>query len=250
MTTSANGPAANVDPAEVERFSRLADEWWNPRGKFRPLHQIAPARLSFIRDALAGAFERDPGKAHPLAGLRVLDIGCGGGLISEPLCRLGAEVVGIDPAGSGIEAARVHARKVGLEIDYRNVTAESLVSAGESFDAVLCLEVIEHVPDVPAMVRHCAALTRPGGVLVFSTINRTLKAFALAIVGAEYVLRWLPRGTHHYEKLVKPEELRRAIEAAGAAVTSERGMTYDPLRDVWSLSGDLDVNYLMAARRS
>ena len=248
-TASTQPHSDNVDPAEVERFARMAADWWNPNGKFRPLHQIGPVRLQFIKDHVTALFDRDPSAARPLDGLRMLDIGCGGGLICEPLTRLGAEMVGIDPAGSGIEAARVHAREQGLTIDYRNVTAESLAEAGEMFDAVLCLEVVEHVPSVPALVATCGALTRPGGGLVFSTINRTAKAFALAIVGAEYVLRWLPKGTHQWAKFVTPAELEAAIQAAGADVTRTAGMTYNPLRDQWGFARDTDVNYLMAATK-
>lgn len=239
----------NIDAGEVERFAALAAEWWDPNGKFRPLHQIGPVRIDFICDAMARAHGRDRNAAEPFSGLTVLDIGCGGGLVSEPLARLGARVTGIDPAGSGIEAARVHAAENGVEIDYRNVTAESLAEAGMQFDVVLCLEVVEHVPDVAGLVATCGALTKPGGALVFSTINRTLKAYALAIVGAEYVLRWLPRGTHTYEKLVRPDELIRAISAANAEIIRESGMVYNPLADRWSLSADMDVNYLMAARK-
>ena len=243
----------NVDPAEVERFARMAADWWNPNGKFRPLHQIGPVRLKFIRDHVLAVTGRNTGdmaqSSQPLDGLRVLDIGCGGGLICEPLTRLGADVVGIDPAGSGIEAARVHARDQGLTIDYRNVTAESLADAGEQFDVVLCLEVVEHVPDVPALVATCSALTKPDGAMAFSTINRTAKAFALAIVGAEYVLRWLPKGTHQWAKFVTPDELTRAVEAANARVTHTTGMTYNPLRDQWGMAQDTDVNYLLGAVR-
>ncbi|MEL6421793.1 MAG: bifunctional 2-polyprenyl-6-hydroxyphenol methylase/3-demethylubiquinol 3-O-methyltransferase UbiG [Pseudomonadota bacterium] len=239
----------NLDPEEVARFSSWADDWWDASGKFKPLHAIGPARLQFIKDNVCAVKQRDPSSAQPYEGLTFLDIGCGGGLVCEPVTRLGGKVTGIDPAGSGIEAARVHAAREGLEIDYRAVQAESLAEAGETFDVVLALEVIEHVPDPAAFVATCASLVAPGGVLIMSTINRTIKAYALAIVGAEYVLRWLPKGTHQWEKFVKPTEMQRDIEANALHVRDTRGMVYNPLRDVWSLSEDTDVNYLMGAAK-
>ncbi|MEL7543480.1 MAG: bifunctional 2-polyprenyl-6-hydroxyphenol methylase/3-demethylubiquinol 3-O-methyltransferase UbiG [Pseudomonadota bacterium] len=241
---------ANLDPEEVARFASWADDWWDATGKFKPLHAIGPARLQFIKDNVCAVHERDAARLKPYDGLSALDIGCGGGLICEPLTRLGAQVTGIDPAGSGIEAARVHAIAGGLEIDYRNVQAEALVEAGETYDIVLALEVIEHVPSPSDFAATCAALVAPGGLLVMSTINRTAKAFALAIVGAEYVLRWLPRGTHQWNKFVTPDEMRRAIEANALVERDTRGMTYNPLKDRWSLAVDTDVNYLMAASRA
>ncbi len=249
-TADVSGAATrNVDPEEVERFARLAGEWWDAAGKFRPLHQTGPARLQFIKDNACDIHERDPAAVRPLDGLTVLDIGCGGGLICEPLTRLGATVTGIDPAGSGIEAARVHAEAGGLDISYRTITAETLVEEGVSFDIVLALEVIEHVPSPPDFTATCASLVAPGGLLVMSTINRTLKAWALAIVGAEYVLRWLPRGTHQWDKFVTPEELEGDIMANGLALTQRRGMVFNPLKDDWALADDTDVNYLVAAVR-
>ncbi|MEO0618525.1 MAG: bifunctional 2-polyprenyl-6-hydroxyphenol methylase/3-demethylubiquinol 3-O-methyltransferase UbiG [Pseudomonadota bacterium] len=239
----------NLDPDEVARFASWADDWWDASGKFKPLHAIGPARLQFIKDNVCAVHGRDANAVRCYDGLSALDIGCGGGLICEPLTRLGAHVTGIDPAGSGIEAARVHAIAGGLDIDYRNVQAEALVDAGETYDIVLALEVIEHVPSPDAFVATCAQLVSPGGVLVMSTINRTAKAFALAIVGAEYVLRWLPRGTHQWNKFVTPGEMRDAIEANELIERDTRGMTYNPLKDRWSLAADTDVNYLMAASR-
>jgi 2-polyprenyl-6-hydroxyphenyl methylase / 3-demethylubiquinone-9 3-methyltransferase len=244
MTPSAE---RNLDAAEVERFQRLAKAWWDPTGKFRPLHQIGPARLSFIRDELSRHFRLAAGGARPFSGLKVLDVGCGGGLISEPLCRLGATVTGIDPGDQNIAIARSHAEPQGLDIDYRVATVEDLAAKGEQFDAVVCLEVVEHVPDVGAFVKACAALVRPGGIMVLSTINRTFKAYALAIVGAEYVLGWLPRGTHQWERFVTPDELKRYTEAAGLTGTHVMGFTYNPLRDSWSLDPDTGVNYLASA---
>ncbi len=249
MTNTDDTQSASLDPREVERFGRLAQEWWDPAGKFRPLHRIGSVRLGFLRDAIASHHGRDPLAARPLGGLALIDIGCGGGLICEPLARLGAAVTGIDPAERNIEAARRHALGSGLAIDYQATTAEAMARARQSFDVVVCLEVVEHVPDAGRFVATLGQLVRPGGLLALSTINRTLKSFALAIVGAEYVLRWLPRGTHRWDRFVTPEELRRHVAAAGLQPTTQRGMVYDPLADRWSLSGDLDVNYLLAASR-
>lgn len=247
-TSNARTAASNIDDAEVARFRAIAAEWWDERGKFRPLHQIGPVRLQFIRDELLRHFSLKPG-LKPLAGLRLLDIGCGGGLISEPLARLGGTVTGIDPGAENVQIARSHAEPQGLAIDYRACTAEDLVAAGELFDAVVCLEVVEHVPDVAAFVRTCASLVKPGGILVMSTINRTLKSYALAIVAAEYVLNWLPRGTHQWERFVTPEELARHMTAAGLIAPTLSGMSYNPIQDVWSLSKDTGVNYLAAAAK-
>lgn len=241
------GTERTLDAAEVERFERLAKAWWDPTGKFRPLHQIGPARLSFIRDELTRHFSLPAGGAQPFKGLRILDVGCGGGLISEPMGRLGAAVTGIDPGAQNVAIARSHAEAQGLAIDYRAATVEDLAAKGEQYDAVVCLEVVEHVPDVGEFVKACAALVRPGGLLILSTINRTLKAYALAIVGAEYVLGWLPRGTHQWERFVTPDELKRHVEAAGLTGTHLMGFTYNPLRDAWSLDPDTGVNYLASA---
>jgi 2-polyprenyl-6-hydroxyphenyl methylase/3-demethylubiquinone-9 3-methyltransferase len=241
--------STTLDPAEVDRFARNAAEWWDASGKFRTLHLIGPARLTFLRDALIGHFGRPPGGARPLAGLTVLDIGCGGGLVCEPLCRLGAQVTGIDPAPDNVEAARVHAEGQGLAIDYRAARVEDLAAEGALFDAVACLEVIEHVPDPGTFLKTCTGLVRPGGLMLLSTINRTVKAYFLAIVGAEYVLRWLPVGTHQWERFVTPDELGRHLEAAGLATPTLQGLVYSPLDDAWSLSADTDVNYFAAASK-
>jgi len=239
----------NVDRAEIERFSRIAGEWWDPRGKFAPLHKLGPARMTYLRDRLAAHFGRKLPAPQPLAGLRVLDIGCGGGLVSEPLARLGAIVTGIDPADDNISAARAHAKLSGLDIEYRSTAAESVAATGETFDAVLCLEVVEHVPDPAAFIALATSLTRPGGLVIASTINRTMKAWLLAIVGAEYVLRWLPAGTHRWDRFVTPDEMARHMVAAGLAAIAFEGLVYDPLADAWSLSPDTDVNYFASAKR-
>ncbi len=241
--------SGNIDPAEVARFQALAKAWWDPTGKFRPLHQIGPTRLTFVRDQLARHFGRETGGLRPLQGLSVLDVGCGGGLMSEPLARLGARVTGIDPGEKNVAIARGHAEPQGLAIDYRVATVEELAAAGERYDAVVCLEVVEHVPDVGAFVKSCTDLVRPGGMLVLSTINRTMKSYALAIVAAEYVLGWLPRGTHQWERFVTPDELTRHMAAAGLTDPRLEGFVYSPLRDAWSLSSDTDVNYLASAAK-
>lgn len=248
MAETADEPAT-LDRDEVARFGRLAAEWWDEKGPFRPLHQINPTRLTYVRDRLCTHFGRDPKAPPSLTGLTALDIGCGGGLVAEPLTRLGAEVTGIDPAPETIEAAKSHAAGALLDITYRAATAEQLADEGQSFDAVLLLEVVEHVPDVPAFLQRIAPLVKPGGVVILSTLNRTLKAYALAIVGAEFVLRWVPVGTHQWERFVRPEELAAALSGAGLALTDTTGMVYDPLADAWSLSGDTDVNYFATASR-
>lgn len=238
-----------VDPGEIERFSRMAAEWWNPRGKFRPLHKFNPVRLQYITQQVAGRFGRDMTAPRPFAGLRFLDIGCGGGLLCEPMARLGATVVGADASTTNIEVAKLHAAESGLEIDYRAVTAESLAEAGETFDVVLNMEVVEHVADVPFFVRSCASMVKPGGLMFIATINRTPKARALAIFMAENVLRWLPKGTHEYERLVRPDELDAALAPTGMTVTDRTGVFYNPLTDSWNKSRDMDVNYMILAAR-
>jgi 2-polyprenyl-6-hydroxyphenyl methylase/3-demethylubiquinone-9 3-methyltransferase len=248
MTPQPNG-AETVDQDEIARFSRLADDWWDTRGPMAALHKFNPVRLAYIRDRAAGHFGRDPASLDSLAGLRVLDIGCGGGILSEPLARLGATMVGVDPAAKNIAVAQAHAGALGLAIDYRATTAEALAEAGERFDIVLAMEVVEHVTDVGAFIAHTAALVKPGGLLFVATLNRTAKSFALAIVGAEYILRWLPRGTHRWDKFITPAELAVAIEGGGLRVAGETGVVYNLLSDRWQLSRDTDVNYMVVAEK-
>jgi 2-polyprenyl-6-hydroxyphenyl methylase / 3-demethylubiquinone-9 3-methyltransferase len=241
--------ASTVDADEVARFSAFAAEWWDPRGKMAPLHKFNPVRLGYIRDRACRHFSRDPKRLDCLKGIRILDIGCGGGILSEPLARIGADVIGADPSEANIAAARAHAEESGLRVDYRASTAEALADAAERFDIVLAMEVVEHVADVNLFVRRCAEMVKPRGLMVAATINRTLKSFALAIIGAEYVLRWLPRGTHQWDKFVTPNELEIAMERGGLHVIDERGVMYNPLADSWRLSSDTDVNYLLTAER-
>lgn len=238
-----------VDPSEVERFSAMAAQWWDPNGKFRPLHRFNPARLAYLKREIASHFHRDGKAADAFAGLRLVDIGCGGGLISEPMARLGAAVTGIDPSPVNIEVAKAHAGERGLAIDYRATTAEALHEAGERFDVVLALEVVEHVSDVAAFLTLVADLVRPGGLVVVATLNRTLRAYGLAVLGAEYVLRWLPPGTHDWRKFVKPEEVEAPLQDGGLTLLDRRGLVFNPLLDRWSESADVSVNYMVLAAR-
>ena len=239
-----------IDQSEVDRFSAMAAEWWSPTGKFKPLHKFNPVRLAYIRDRVAENFGRDPKSPRPMEGLRVLDIGCGGGLLSEPMARMGADVVGADASEKNIAIAKIHAAESGVKVDYRAETAEALAAAGETFDIVLNMEVVEHVSDVNFFMSTCAGMVRPGGLMFVATINRTLKAKALAIFAAENVLRWLPRGTHQYEKLVRPEELEKPLVAGGMTITHRTGVFFHPLQNRWNLSSDMDVNYMMLAKKA
>jgi 2-polyprenyl-6-hydroxyphenyl methylase/3-demethylubiquinone-9 3-methyltransferase len=239
-----------IDPAEVAKFEAMAAEWWDPNGKFKPLHMLNPCRLDYITAQVAAEFGRDLKAPRPFAGLRILDIGCGGGLLAEPMARLGADVVGADAAARNIPVARLHAEQSGLAIDYRHTTAEDLAAAGETFDAVLNMEVVEHVADPAAYLAACAALMRPGGLMVTSTLNRNAKSYLYAIVGAEQVMRWLPRGTHDWRKFITPDELFALLAGAGLQPVDRKGMVFDFLSWSWSLSDrDLSVNYVTAAIR-
>ena len=249
MTMQSNFSTASgstVDPAEVAKFSKLSDEWWDPHGKMAPLHKINPLRLTYIRDAACRKFERNLRSLSCLSGLRILDIGCGAGLLCEPFTRLGAQVIGIDPSATNIAAARLHADKGHLSIAYRCTTVEEM-DVRERFDIVLAMEVVEHVTDVGVFLKRCTAMLKPGGLMVISTLNRNWKSFALAIVGAEYVLRWLPRGTHQWDRFVTPNELEIAIEQAGLRVADETGVIYNLFADRWDVATDMDVNYMVAA---
>ena len=237
-----------IDPAEVAKFEAMAAEWWDPNGKFKPLHMLNPCRLDYITSQIAAEFDRDLGMESPFAGLRILDIGCGGGLLSEPMARLGAEVVGADAAARNIPVAQVHAEQSGLTIDYRHTSAEALADAGEQFDVVLNMEVVEHVADPQAYLTACQQLLRPGGLHICSTINRNAKSYAMAIVGAEYVMRWLPKGTHEWKKFITPDELYALLEIAGLSPVDRKGFVFNPVTWQWSLSAkDLSVNYVTAS---
>jgi 2-polyprenyl-6-hydroxyphenyl methylase/3-demethylubiquinone-9 3-methyltransferase len=241
--------SSTVDRDEVAQFSRLAGRWWDPRGPMAALHKFNPVRLAYIRDRAADHFDRDRTRLDSLAGLRILDIGCGGGILCEPLARLGATVVGADPSADNIAVARRHAAQSGLAIDYRETSAEALAQAGEIFDIVLAMEVVEHVTDVGLFLNAAGAMVKPGGLLFVATINRTAKSFAFAIVGAEYVLGWLPRGTHRWDKFVTPKELDLAIEQSGLRLTRQTGVVYNPFAGRWQLSADVDVNYMVVAEK-
>ena len=250
MTGGANPVGGStVDVAEVARFSARAAEWWDARGKMAVLHRLNPVRLGFIKEAACRHFGRNDKQLDALAGLRLADIGCGGGILSEPLARLGAAVLGADPSATNIEAAKLHAAEAGVTVDYRVSTAEALADENERFDIVLAMEVVEHVADIGLFIEHCAEMVKPGGLMITATLNRTLKSFALAIVGAEYVLRWLPRGTHQWDKFVTPNELEAALEHRGLRVIDETGVIYNLLSDRWQLSSDMDVNYMVVAER-
>lgn len=245
-----NGASSTIDPAEVARFEAIAETWWDPAGPMKVLHRFNPVRLAYLRDEACRRFGRDPRSVRSLEGLSILDVGCGGGVLSEPLARLGARVTGLDPAPTNIAVAKLHAERAGVEVDYRNETVEAVVARGETFDMVLAMEVVEHVADVDAFVSACAKAVKPGGGLAMATLNRTLRSFAFAIVGAEYLLGWLPKGTHEWDKFVTPEELTGSLAKAGFAIKDMTGVVYNPLKDSWSLSQDMAVNYMLVAERA
>jgi 2-polyprenyl-6-hydroxyphenyl methylase/3-demethylubiquinone-9 3-methyltransferase len=250
QATMETAKGASIDPEEVARFSAIAAEWWDPKGKFAPLHRFNPVRLGFIRETALARFGRDPTAKRPFEGLRLLDIGCGGGLLSEPMTRLGFSVTGVDASPRNIATARTHAAEQGLEIDYRAGTAEALAERGERFDIVLNMEVVEHVAEPGAYLRDTAQLVAPGGVMIVATLNRTLKALALAKIGAEYVLRWLPPGMHDWKKFLTPEEVRSFLSGdPGLRLRGPFGVAFDPLRGSFKLSSDVGVNYMMLAER-
>jgi len=237
-----------VDPAEIAKFEAMAAEWWDPDGKFKPLHMLNPCRLDYIVDQVSAEFTRDPRQPNPFEGLRILDIGCGGGLLCEPMARLGATIVGVDAAPRNIPVAQAHAEQSGLSIDYRHTTAEDMAAAGEQFDVVLNMEVVEHVADPQAYLTACQQLLKPGGLMICSTINRNPKSYMMAIIGAEHVMRWLPKGTHEWSKFITPDELFDLIAKAGLTPVDRKGFVFNPLGWSWSLSHkDLSVNYVTAS---
>ncbi|MEP3053507.1 MULTISPECIES: bifunctional 2-polyprenyl-6-hydroxyphenol methylase/3-demethylubiquinol 3-O-methyltransferase UbiG [Rhodobacterales] len=242
---------STVDPSEIAKFEAMAAEWWDPNGKFKPLHMLNPCRLDYITNQIAGEFDRDLTQEHPFAGLRVLDIGCGGGLLSEPMARLGAEIVGVDAAERNIPVAQAHAAQSGLDIDYRFTTAEDMAAAGEQFDVVMNMEVVEHVADPLAYLTACQHLLKPGGLQICSTLNRNPKSYVFAIIGAEHVMRWLPKGTHEWNKFITPDELFDLLSQSGMDPVDRQGFVFNPLTWGWRLSDrDLSVNYVTASVKS
>ncbi len=239
----------SADPDEIAKFSRLATEWWDPNGKFKPLHRFNPVRLGYIRDSAAEHFGRDPKALRPFEGLTLLDLGCGGGLVSEPMARMGFRVLGVDASEKNIGTAATHAEGAELSLDYRVAEADALVQEGLRFDIVLNLEVVEHVAEVSPFIAASAELVKPGGLMLVATINRTLKSLALAKIAAEYVLGWIPPGTHDWTRFVRPDEMIRHISDAGLSLKRLQGVTFDPLRWQWDLSPDTDVNYMALAER-
>ncbi len=243
------GNTSTIDPQDVARFSAIANEWWDPEGKFKPLHQFNPIRLQYIRDKLCAHFDRNPLSLRPFEGLRILDVGCGGGLIAEPLARMGATVTGIDASEQNTRTAQFHAAESGLDINYNTMTVEELAADGQTFDAVISLEVVEHVANVELFLTSCVDLMRSGGAILIATLNRTPKSFAFGIIGAEYIMRWLPRGTHDWRKFIRPSELVIALRQNNVFVEDITGLTLNPFTDVWRVSDDVSINYIVFGRK-
>ncbi len=239
--------SATIDESEIRKFTAMADEWWDKKGKFKPLHKFNPVRVSYIQNAIEQHFTPKNDGDLPLKGITILDVGCGGGLICEPLAALGAEVTGIDAGEKNIKIATVHAKQSGVKVNYRHISVEALEEEGKQYDVVLNLEVLEHVADVDSFLQSSAALIKPDGLMFMATLNRTAKSYALGIVGAEYILRWLPRGTHDWHKFLKPSEINRALSDTGVKLQELKGVSYNPITDVWSLTNDTSVNYMMQA---
>lgn len=243
----------SVDPKEIANFAAMADEWWDETGKFKPLHKFNPIRIGYIRDQVIENFkinlEDGPSQLKPFKGLRFLDIGCGGGLLTEPMARLGAEIVAADASETNINVASLHSKNMGLEVDYRHTTAEDLAASDEKFDVILNMEVIEHVADLEGFAKACCQMLKPGGIMFIATLNRTFKSYTFAIIGAEYVLRWLPRGTHNWKKFLRPSEVVKLIRANGLSVQDMAGASYNPVQDSWRLSKDMSINYMLTTQR-
>jgi 2-polyprenyl-6-hydroxyphenyl methylase/3-demethylubiquinone-9 3-methyltransferase len=242
-----SGSAPSIDPDEVEQFSAMAAEWWDPRGPFKPLHEFNPVRVGYIRDQVCARLGRVATDPHTLNGLDIADIGCGGGLLCEPISRLGANVTGVDPSDKNISVASLHARQMGLGINYLQTSVEELAATGQTFDVVLAMEVLEHVADISVFMQSCATILKPGGIFVGATLNRTFKSLALAKIGVEYILQWLPVGTHDWDKFLTPAETTRSVRDAGLDLQTIQGVTYNPFRGAWRLSADTDINYMVVA---
>lgn len=246
--TVGGAPKTTIDRSEIEKFAAMAEAWWDPVGKFRPLHRLNPVRVGFIRDQAAAHFGRDSHEPAPLSGLSLLDIGCGGGLLTEPMARLGAGVTGVDATPRNIEIARLHAEQGGVKATYLNCAAEDLAAQGQRYDVVLAMEIIEHVADVDAFIEACGQLLKPGGIMFIATMSRTVKSYAMAIIGAEYVMRWLPKGTHEWNRFIRPSELARGLRRHRLGIAELTGVSYNPFKDSFHLSRDLDVNYMAVVK--